>query len=128
MSKIIFQKTGMSDLTLENGRLVPFSPDEIEINQDKYLTESNNAKIIVYGANLELLKLKFKNLPKDNYDGSINGLKTWFSNSIINWLANSFTLLDENGISYTVRLWQNKFKTIKSSNERYVIELLLKKE
>lgn len=124
---IKFSKAGMSDLTLERGRLFPvISP--ITINQDRYLTESNNPKVIDYGDNLELKELKFNYLSKDNYDGATNGLKTWFEDSTINWCENNFTLTDENGATHTVRLWQDKFDMRMTSNGRYTISLTLLEE
>ena len=125
---IVFQKSGLSDLTIERGRLFPFSPKNITVHQDRYLTESNNAKIVDYGANLQLIKLSFKNLTKDNYDGAINGLKTWFETSNINWSVNSFTMIDESGVSYTVRFWQKDFQMPQQVNGRYEITLILKVE
>ena len=119
---IKFQKSGMSDLTLEKGRLFPVSAP-IEINQELHLTESNNPVVIVYGDNLNLIELKFKGLTKDNYDGTVNGLKTWFEDSNINWMENNFTLIDEKGVSHTVRLYQKKFDMKMDSNGRYSVSL-----
>ncbi len=128
MSTITFQKAAMSDLVLERGRLLPFSPEAISINQDMYLTESNNAKTVKYGDNLSLVKLSFNNLTKDNYDGTVNGLKIWFENALIDWTLNSFTMIDEAGIINTVRLWQKDFTMPLKSNSRYLIGLTLKLE
>lgn len=125
---IVFQKGGMSDLALERGRLLPYSPENININQEKYLTESNNPKITDYGSNLKLISLQFSHLTKDNYDGTVNGLKTWFEDSTINWLESSFTMVDENNVSHTIRLWQDKFEMSMSSNGRYSIFLIFKED
>ena len=119
---IKFQKSGMSDLTIEKGRLFPVS-EPIEINQEIHLTESNNPKVIVYGDNLKIIELKFKGLTKDNYNGTVNGLYTWFNDSNINWMENSFTMIDEQGVSHTVRLYQKKFDMKMDSNGRYSIAL-----
>ncbi len=125
---IVFKKSGMSDLTLERGRVVPYQTQEQKINQERYLTESYNTKVVNYGSNAQYLELSFKHLTKDNYDGTVNGLKTWFDDSSINWSMNSFTMLDENGISYTVRLWQNNFKMAVDGAGRYSVKLILKVE
>jgi len=125
---IVFQKGGLSDLTLERGRLVPYSPEEQEINQERYLTEDNNPKVVDYGSNHKTMKLAFSFLTKDNYDGATNGLRTWFEDSNIDWCMNNFTLVDENSVSYTVRLWQKKFTVKKHSNDRYSLSLIFKIE
>jgi len=51
---IIFQKTGLSDLTLERGRLFPIV-EPITINQELYLTESMTPKVVDYGNTLMLI-------------------------------------------------------------------------
>ncbi len=122
---IKFQHSGMSELTLERGRVTPYVPEEIEPHQDLYLTEGNNPKVINYGDPLKFMKLEFKYLSRDNYDGTVNGLKTWFEDSTINWSANNFTLVDENNVSWTVRLWQKKFNMKNLGNDRYSVELVL---
>lgn len=122
---ISFIKSGLSNLTLERGRLYPVRKP-IEVNQERYLTESLNEKIVNFGGTIELYALEFSHLSKDNYDGTINGLKTWFSSSTINWSFNTFTLVDENGINHIVRLWQDDFDMQMDSSGRYSLKLLLK--
>jgi len=124
---ITFQKSGMDDLVIERGRLLP-KDDKLRLNQERHLTESNNPKVIVYGDALELLELNFKNLTKENYDGATHGIKTWFQNSNINWSENNFTLIDENGLSYTVRYWSDTFSMPLIFNGRYSTSLVLLKE
>ena len=46
---IVFSKAGLSDLTLERGRLYPISKP-IQINQELYMTESLNAKVVDFGS------------------------------------------------------------------------------
>lgn len=125
---IVFQKSGLSDLTLERGRLVPYSRGNISVNQERYLTESNNAKITDYGNNITFIELAFDHLTKDNYDGSTNGLKTWFESTQVNWSANSFTMLDEENVSHTVRFWQGSFDMPTKANGRFSFKLVLKDE
>lgn len=125
---IVFQKSGLSDLTMERGRIVPYSPEEIEIDQIQNLTENNIPIIVDYGNNLTFINLEFNHLSKDNYDGATNGLKTWFSSSQVNWMANNFTMIDENGVSHTVRLWDKKFKFQTLGSGRYNISIKLLKE
>ena len=125
---IVFKKSGVSDLTLERGRIVPYSTEEDQINQERYLTENYTSKVVNYGSNGKFLELTFKHLTKDNYDGTANGLRTWFNNSNINWSKYSFTLVDEDGVSHTVRLWQNRFKMGVDNAGRYSVKLIFKVE
>ena len=67
-------------------------------------------------------------MTKDQYDCAVNGLKTWFESSSINWAATSFTMLDEKGNSHTVRWWQGNFNMVEHANGRYAIQFTLKKE
>jgi len=124
---IVFSKAGLSDLTLERGRLYPISKP-IQINQELYMTESLNAKVVDFGSTATFWMMVFSYLSKDNYDGTTNGLKTWFESSTINWCENNFTLTDESGVSHTVRLWQNKFDMQESSSGRWNISFTLLKE
>lgn len=124
---IIFSKGGMSDLTLERGRIFPIQ-SPIQINQERHFTESMNPKVIVYSGTAEFFELKLEGLSRDNYDGTVNGLKTWFENALINWSENNFTLVDEEGNSLTVRLWQDNFNPQEESANRYSISLTLLKE
>lgn len=125
---IVFQKSGLSDLTLERGRIFPVEEAQIKINQETYLTESMNPKVVNYGSTLKLIRLKFAGLSRDNYDGTINGLKTWFESSQINWSENNFVMIDEMGISHTVRLWQKQFSMKQDSPNRYSITLTFLEE
>lgn len=124
---IVFQKAGLSDLTLERGRLFPVS-SPITINQENYLTEDMNPKVVDYGATAQLLAIELDGLSKDNYNGAVNGLYTWFASSTINWCENSFTLVDEYGSSHTVRLWQKEFDMQQVGPNRYQLSLTLLKE
>ena len=128
MSLIVFSKTGLSNLTLEHGRTIPHVPENIDVNQEISLTEDNVAKVIDYGPDLTLIRLEFNHLSKDNYDGTVNGLKTWFESSTINWCANSFNMTDENGINRSVRLWQIKFSMARDHGGRYSVSFILKEE
>jgi hypothetical protein len=128
MAKITFIKGGLSNLTMERGRSIPLSMP-IEINQELYQTESMNAKVIDYGSKATYIKMEFRFLSKDNYDGAVNGLSTWFNSSQINWCSNSFTMVDESGVSHTVRLWQTNWDMPRDiNNNRYSVVFILKKE
>jgi len=67
-------------------------------------------------------------LSKDNYDGSINGLKTWFENAAIDWRKNYFQYTDESGSEYDVRLWDEVFSMEEYASNRYRIRILLREE
>ena len=125
---IIFSIGGRSNLTLERGRIVPYTPVEYQINQELYLTESNNPKVVDYGGTAQFIKLAFSHLSKDNYDGAINGLNTWFLSSEVNWAGNSFTMTDESGATHTVRFWQKRFAMLRDGAGRYSLSITLLKE
>ena len=125
---IVFSKAALSDLTLEHGRMLPYDVEDIQINQENYLTESLNPKVVDYGGSVNFIKLDFRYLSKDNYDGTVNGLKTWFASTAINYCANNFTMTDEKGGTHTVRLWQNKFTMSNDVANRYGISLILLEE
>lgn len=125
---ITFQKSGRSDLTMERGRIVPYTAWDVEVNQENYLTESMNPKVIDYGGVLNIISLQFQYLSYDNYLGTVNGLRTWFESSQINYMENSFTMIDEFGLTHTVRLWQNKIKMDMNAAGRYTIGIDLLEE
>ncbi len=127
MSKIVWQKGGMSDLTIDKGRSFPVS-EPIEINQERYMTESFNAKVISYGSSAKFIQLDISGVPKDNYDGTVNGIKTWFEDSNVNWSENSFTMIDERGNTLTVRFWQDGFSMPEAWAHRHNVSILLKVE
>ena len=127
MRKIVFQKTGMSDLTLERARSYPIS-EPYQLNQERYLTENGQPKVVKYGDPVRFIEVQLKGLSRDNYDGVVNGLLTWFSDPNIDWSKNSFTMIDEYGQQHTVRLWQDDFNMKQDSWDSYSIRLKLLKE
>jgi len=127
MGKIVFSKTGLSNLTIEQARSFPLL-EEITINQQMYLTEGNEAKVVDYGDDLEIINIVIGGLSHDNLTGTVNGLLTWFKNSAINWAQNSFTMTDETGAAQTVRFWDKKFKKVQKANGIFDISFKLKKE
>ena len=124
---IVFSKGGLSDLTLERGRLYPIT-NPVKINQHRYLTEDYSPKVVNWGSSYTLFDLKFNYLSKSNYDDATDGLKTWFESSAINYSESNFTLTDENGVTHTVRLWQDRLDFTEHASERYAISLILFKE
>lgn len=121
---ITFAKGGMNTLTLERGRVYPLSRP-IDINQELNLTDGMNPKVTDYGGTAKYWQLVFNYLSKDNFDGAINGLKTWFESATINWCANSFTMTDERGAAIVVRLWQKRFDMSEHGSSRFGISLTL---
>jgi len=127
MSKIVFQKSGLSDLTLEHGRSYPTSI-VIEVNQERYLTEDFKPKVIDFGSSHETMVIKLEGISKDNIDGAINGLRTWFEASQVTWALNSFTMINERGINQTIRWWDKSFKIKEVSPNRYDVSFIVKVE
>ena len=124
---ITFKKTGKSDLTIKNGRILP-AKDSIQINQIKTLTSGNNPIVVDYSNSKKIYKLVLKNLSKDEFSGSINGIKTWFKSPEINWMMNSFTMILTDGTQKIVRLWNNKFDMNMKPNFRYDLIIELREE
>ena len=124
---IVFQKSGLSDLTIQRGRAFPVRNPH-KPNQIRHLTENNQAKVISFGQALRLVELQVGGLNADNYNGAVNGLQTWFSSSQINYSLNSFTMIDEYGESNTVRLWQDDFEVVETEPGIFAIKVTLKIE
>jgi hypothetical protein len=125
---ITFQGSGMSDLAVQHGRSFPFSPSSIEWNQEVHLTEEYNSKILDFGSSIEFIQVVLTGLTRDNYQGSVNGLRTWFMDSNINGAETSFTFIDENNETHTVRLWQTKINFQLDGFDSYSVSFVLKKE
>lgn len=121
---ITFRKSGLSDLVIPRGRLYP-AKTPIEINQDRLLTESNNPIVVNYGDHLELLEISLEGLTRDSYDGTVNGIKSWFKNSAINFAENNFTIEDEHGESFTVRYWAGNFDMQETGENNFSVKLKL---
>lgn len=121
---ITFQKSGLSDLVLENGRSYPLS-FPVEFNQVLYESESRTVKIIDYGgAPVEFIEV---NLPALSQKEA-TGLIAWFKSAQVNGAANAFTLVNENGESQTVRLWQTRIEAVQEGFGVYSASLTLRKE
>ncbi|MDZ7355755.1 MAG: hypothetical protein ONB55_21760 [candidate division KSB1 bacterium] len=121
---IVFQKSGLSDLTFENGRAYPLiSP--VEFNQEIYETEDRSVKVVDYGGTpVEYIQI---NLPGMNQKEAL-GLLAWFKSSQVNGAANNFTVINENGESQTVRLWQTQIEIEQDGFGIYNASLTLRKE
>lgn len=114
-------------LIFEKGRIFP-KPNPIEINQAMGFSEDMKAKVADMGNNLELIDVMMQRLTKDQYDGTVNGLKTWFDNTNINWRKNTFTFQDETGAKITVRLLDENFDMPEVVSGFYSFKLRLMQE
>lgn len=128
MARPYFSHSSIStDLVFEKGQLYTVRKP-IRPNQIVGRTAGGQIKVAKLGKSELTLILNFTGLTKDNYDGTVNGLKTWFETAAIDWRKNSFTLVDETGTSYTVRLMNPEFDMQEYSPGRYRITLTLRKE
>lgn len=121
---VVFQKSGLSDLTFENGRAYPLS-SPVEFNQEIYENEDRSVKVVDYGGTpVEYIQI---NLPGMNQKEAL-GLLAWFKSSQVNGAANTFTMVNENGESQTVRLWQTRVETEQDGFGIYSASFTLRKE
>ena len=72
------------------------------------------------GGEIRQFPIKFKGLPKEDYD-----LLILFHTNICNGAANNFTYYDEDGIAFTVKCLTLKINFQQTSYHRYSGELLL---
>lgn len=120
---ITFQKSGLTDLVFESGRSYPLS-SPVEFDQVIYESESRKVKVIDYGNTVEFIEI---NLPAMTQKEA-TGLISWFKSTQVNGAANTFTLVNENGESQTVRLWQTRIETTQEGFGVYSASLTLRKE
>jgi len=121
---ITFQKAGLSDLTIETGRSFPIKED-ITFNQEINLTEDRQPKVVDYGGDPEsFIEVNINPISVKEY----NDLKAWFVSSQVNGSANTFTMIDEEGTTKTVRLWDKKVSLSKEGFGIYSTSFLLREE
>lgn len=123
---IAFQKPGMFELIIENGRILPVVT-ELSFNQDLYLSENRKVKIIDYGGTATediLYQLNFESLTEQD----IKNIRAWFAHDLINGALNNFSMIDEDGNTLQVRLWSGKFNLSINDSGVYSASLLLRGE
>jgi len=121
---VTFQKAGLSDLTIETGRSFPIKED-IAFNQEINLTEDRQPKVVDYGGDPEsFIEVNINPISVKEY----NDLKAWFISSQVNGSANTFTMIDEEGTTKTVRLWDRKVSLSKEAFGVYSTSFLLREE
>lgn len=124
MAAITLQKSGLSDVTIANGRSFPISYP-IQFNQERYETEDQQPKVIDFGgAIVQYLRLVLDRITQDEY---IN-LRDFFINSSVNGAENTVTLIDENKESHTVRLWTDSIELQQTKFNVYAVNLIFRKE
>jgi len=118
-----FQKTGVTTVTFDRGRVFPIS-EPIEVYQHRYDTEGLNTKVISYNVQNDFINAPFTGLSAANK----TALETFFQHVNVNWSESDFTFVDENSQSRTVRLWQDRFNMVENSPNRFSVSFLLKDE
>jgi len=118
-----FQKTGVTTVIFDRGRVFPVS-EPVEVYQHRYNTEGLNTKVISYDVEINFINASFTGLTSANK----TALETFFQHANVNWSESDFTFVDENGVSRTVRLWQDRFNMVETSPNRFSVTFLLKDE
>jgi hypothetical protein len=124
MAAITLQKSGLSDVTIANGRSFPVTYP-IQFNQERYETEDQQPKVIDYGGSaVRYISVNADRITQTEF---IN-IRDFFTNSAVNGAENSITLIDENGESHTVRLWSDQIEPTQTDFNIYSISLLFRRE
>jgi hypothetical protein len=118
-----FQKSGAPNVTFDRGRVFPVS-EPVEVYQHRYDTEGLNTKVVSYGVQNNFINASFTGLSAANK----TALENFFNDPDVNWSENTFTFVDENSVSRTVRLWQDRFNMVETSPNRFSVTFLLKDE
>lgn len=110
---------GESQLQFSRGLRYPVEkPNEKVQALDR--TGAGSLQVESLGLGIRTRILRFRNLPQADYEA----LDAWFDD-IANGAANSFTYIDEDGVSMTVRIITPKLNFAETALERFSGELLL---
>ncbi len=121
-----FTKTSnaYTPFTFEKGRYVPVN-SPINPNQDIGIAGGGAVKVVDHGTAEQLYEIVINNVSATNR----NNLLGFLQDSYVNYTENTFTFVDEDTNSYTVRLWKAEgldFPRVRGG--LYNIRLLLRVE
>ena len=121
-----FAKTSnaYTPFTFEKGRYVPVN-SPINPNQDIGIAGGGAVKVVDHGTAEQLYEIVINNVSATNR----NNLLGFLQDSYVNYTENTFTFVDEDTNSYTVRLWKAEgldFPRVRGG--LYNIRLLLRVE
>ena len=121
MAGITFSKTGMTTLTLSRGRSFPVSAP-LTFHQIRTVSEAQTVRIATMAPPTQYIRVVCQFLTQDEADA----LLAWFQDGTINGGAATFTLTDEAGTDYEVRLWQDTLEIPQTSLGFSSVDLLLR--
>ena len=87
--------------TFEKGRYLPVN-EPINPNQDIGIAGGGAVKVVDHGTAEQLYEIVINNVSATNR----NNLLGFLQDSFVNYTENTFTFVDEDTNSYTVRLWK----------------------
>ena len=95
-----FQKSGVTTFTFAKSRALPLN-EPINPAQNIGLAGGGQVKVANLGTAEQLRQVVVSNVSKTNRDN----LLSLIQHANVNYSQNSFTFVDENSASHTVRLW-----------------------
>ncbi len=110
--------------TFEKGRYLPVN-EPINPNQDIGIAGGGAVKVVDHGEAEQLREIIINNVSETNR----NNLLGFLQDATVNYTENTFTFIDENNDSHTVRLWRVEgldFPQVRGG--LYNIRLLLRDE
>ena len=114
-----FTKTGYSDLSFGRGLLYPVEKPQ-QVLQAVDRTAGGSLQVENLGVTLNSRLLRLRGL-----SGTIfTNLRTWHS-TVANGAVNTFTYVDEDGTSHTVRWLDDTLNMPEYFNGRYSVEIVL---
>ena len=119
-----FQKSGVTTVTLEKGRSLPLS-EPINPAQNIGIAGGGQVKVANFGTAEQLRQVVITNVSETNR----NAVLSFLQHANVNYSQNSFTFVDENSTSRTVRLWNaSGLDFPKKKGGLYDIKLTLRDE
>ena len=121
MSTVIFSKSGVTSVVFSSARTYPIG-DVFIMNQFIGVPDSNeDIRVASLGPARQIIPIIFDQLT--NTDRS--NLLAFFTNPLVNWALNSFTITDENGASFIVKFLEPEFQMPELSDDNVSLTLNL---
>lgn len=118
-----FSKAGMTTLVFTRGDSFPSSTQLIP-RQLVERSEGGQTRVATLSDPDEVFVVMFERLSSTD----ATALRAWFSHTLINWQAESFTYTDVRGVATLVRFVGGTFEMPEVTSERYNVTLTLRKE
>ena len=118
-----FSKTGMTTLTFARGNVFP-SLHSYEAVQRIGRSYAGTFRVATLRVPDEAFTLAFERLPLADYTALVG----WFTHTLLNWAANSFTYTDTAGVATIVRYLAGNLSMPEVASGLYNVTLELLKE